>query len=154
MTVPGPGGATQVPEHIREASMMNEDLRLYRVEVKNMGFSWGAFELGLIWVIANKVWMPGLLLLMPALILLIGMLFQYPGYCSGIDCVSHIGIAWNFCLLIYLGFRGHELAWRNREFAGLQQFKDTMAVWNKWGFRLFIVTIILEVVVWVVPAIL
>lgn len=89
------------------------------LEVKNMGFSWGAFGLGLIWVIANRVWMPGLLVLLAF--------------------VPYLGWLWSVGFGVYMGIHGHKLAWRNREFQSVQQFKDTMAVWNNWAIGLLIV---------------
>jgi hypothetical protein len=35
--------------------------------------------------------------------------------------------------IIYIGIQGRELAWRNRRFAGIQEFVDTMRAWHTGG---------------------
>ncbi|NPV46343.1 MAG: ribonuclease G [Armatimonadetes bacterium] len=89
-----------------------------------MGWSWGGFGLNWIWAIANKTWI-GLLALIP--------------------CV-------NIFIAIWLGISGHKLAWQNRRFDSLQQFQETMKAWNLWGLIIFLVSIALNVVSWLIQA--
>jgi len=65
------------------------------------GFNFGAFWLGPIWGIGNNVWISFLVYFVP----LLGN--------------------------IYLGVKGNELAWLNREWDSVEQFKQTQAVWSR-----------------------
>jgi len=74
------------------------------------GWNWGAFFLGWIWAFAHRLPVWGI----------IGLVAQF---------VPLGGLA----VAIYLGVKGGELAWRNRPFQSLQQFRDTERVWAWWG---------------------
>jgi len=76
------------------------------------GWSWGAFWLDWKWGIGNSVWVSFVALVLP--------------------------LIWH----IYLGVKGNELAWQNRKFESVQQFKDTQAVWSKWGWIIFIISVV------------
>ncbi len=86
------------------------------------GWSWGAFGLGLVWVIGNRVWWPGLLLL--------------------IGLVPYVGWVWNLGLAIYLGVNGHRLAREARSFRSRQHFESSMRAWNTAGLVVSIVGIV------------
>ena len=81
------------------------------------GWNWGAFWLSWIWGIAHNVWI-ALLALVPCL-----------------------GIIW----AIVLGVKGSEWAWQQRQFDSIEQFKQTQAVWSKWGWIIGLVGIALWV---------
>ena len=56
-----------------------------------------------------------------------------------------LGIVLNFIgfgiiYIIYIGIQGRELAWRNRRFANVQQYVDTMNAWNVWGIVLAVIS--------------
>jgi hypothetical protein len=72
------------------------------------GWSWGAFLLNWIWAIANKTWI-GLLCLIP-----------------------YIGFVFSF----YLGFKGRELAWRNKVWDDIDHFNRVQRKWSMWGLIL------------------
>jgi hypothetical protein len=91
-------------------------------EVEVMGWSWGGFGLNWIWGIGNRVW-----------ISLLGL----------IPCVGLI-------VAIYLGISGHKLAWQKRRFESLQQFQETMKAWNLWGLIIFLVSLAVNVVSFIV----
>ncbi|SFU65077.1 hypothetical protein SAMN05216552_1006233 [Pseudoduganella namucuonensis] len=74
------------------------------------GWSWGAFLWNWIWAIGNKTWI-GLLALIP-----------YVGFIVG----------------IYLGFKGRELAWRNKRWDSLEEFNRVQRKWTKWGLIIFV----------------
>jgi hypothetical protein len=69
------------------------------------GWSWGAFLLNWIWSLFNKTWI-GLLCLLPY----IGFLFAF-----------------------YLGFKGRELAWRNKRWDSVEHFNRVQRKWSIWG---------------------
>lgn len=69
------------------------------------GWSWGAFLLNWIWAIFNKTWI-GLLCLIP-----------------------YIGFIFSF----YLGFKGRELAWRNKRWDSVEHFNRVQRKWSIWA---------------------
>jgi hypothetical protein len=75
------------------------------------GWSWGAFLLNWVWSIFNRTWF-GLLALIPYL---------------------------GFFVAIYLGFKGRELAWRNKRWESLEHFNRVQRSWSKWGLIILVV---------------
>src|SRR5262245_14023322 len=69
------------------------------------GWSWGAFFWTWIWSLFNRTWI-GLLALVP-----------------------YVG----FIFMFYLGFKGRELAWRNKRWESLEHFNRVQRAWSKWG---------------------
>ena len=82
-----------------------------------MGWNWGAFWWSWIWGIAHNVWIALLAL-----------------------CLWGI---WN----IVLGVKGSEWAWQHRQFDSIEQFKQTQAVWAKWGWILAAVLVVICILV-------
>jgi hypothetical protein len=76
------------------------------------GWSWGAFFLSWIWAAGNKTWI-GLLALAP-----------------------YVG----FFVAIYLGFKGRELAWRNKRWDSFEHFQQVQKRWSFWGVLLVLGT--------------
>jgi hypothetical protein len=73
------------------------------------GWSWGAFFLNWIWAIFNKTY--------------IGLLCFIP----------YVGFIFSF----YLGFKGRELAWRNKRWDSVEHFNDVQRKWSMWAVILF-----------------
>ena len=88
-------------------------------EVRQMGWNWGAFWLNWIWGIAHNVWISLLT------------------FC--------LGLIWQ----IVLGIKGNEWAWQHRRFDSIEQFKQTQAVWSKWGWIIFAIQVAIGIV-WVI----
>jgi prepilin-type processing-associated H-X9-DG protein len=65
------------------------------------GFNWGGFLLPWFWPLAHNTWI-GLLSFIPIV---------------------------GFFMRFFLGFKGNELAWRNRKFTSLDQFKNVQRIW-------------------------
>jgi hypothetical protein len=74
------------------------------------GWSWGAFLLSWIWAGFNKTYI-GLLALIP-----------------------YVG----FIVAIYLGVKGRELAWQNKEWESLAEFNKVQKRWSIWGLILVV----------------
>jgi hypothetical protein len=89
------------------------------------GFNWGAFLMNWIWGLGHSVWI--------ALVALV------VGFVPVIGGVVSLG----FC--IYLGMKGNELAWRNRRFESIEQFRAVQAAWTKWGIILLVVGVVLGI---------
>ena len=74
------------------------------------GWSWGAFLLNWIWAIGNRTW--------------IGLLCFVP----------YVGIIMSF----YLGFKGRELAWRNKRWDSIEHFNAVQKKWSWWAVVLIV----------------
>lgn len=69
------------------------------------GWSWGAFLLSWVWSIGNKTWI-GLLALIPFV---------------------------GFIMVIVLGFKGREWAWKNKHWSSVEEFNRVQKQWSFWG---------------------
>lgn len=99
-------------------------------DVAKMGWCWGAFGLHFFWAAANRVWW-----VLPVMIICV----------IGVAASVLVNIL-SFVLLIILGLKGHEMAWRARKFDSLEQFQDTMKVWRTWGIAMVIFNVLFVVV--------
>lgn len=70
------------------------------------GWSWGAFLMNWMWAIPNRVWI-GLLALIP-----------YAG----------------LIVVVYLGYKGRELAWKNKRWESVEHFQQVQRRWAMWGW--------------------
>lgn len=104
-------------------------------EVEQMGWSWGAFSLALLWGFSHNV--------------LLGKLMLALAFCEALarsaPSVEGIFAGLSLANQIYLGRYGHRLAWQNRHFVSVEQFRDTMKVWNLWGFWSFIAGLVIAI---------
>ena len=81
------------------------------------GWSWGAFLLTPLWSFFNKTWI-GLLSLIP-----------------------YLGILVSF----YLGFKGRELAWKNKEWSSVEHFIAVQDKWSRWAVRIVMIMLVVGV---------
>lgn len=81
------------------------------------GWSWGAFLLNWIWAIGNRSWI-GLLSLVP-----------------------YIG----WIMVFWLGFKGREMAWKNKQWDSLEHFNRVQRKWSQWGIGITIAAIVLAI---------
>lgn len=81
------------------------------------GWSWGAFLLNWIWAIGNRSWI-GLLSLVPYL---------------------------GWIMVFWLGFKGREMAWKNRQWDSLEHFNRVQRKWSQWGIGITIAAIVLAI---------
>ena len=82
------------------------------------GWSWGAFFLSWIWAIGNRTWI-GLLALIPYV---------------------------NIVVMIWLGVKGREMAWKNRAWRDLDHFNSVQKKWSQWGIGLACASFVLGIV--------
>ena len=78
------------------------------------GWSWGAFFLNWIWAIGNRSWI-GLLALVP-----------YVGW----------------IMVFWLGFKGREMAWKNKQWESLEHFNRVQRRWSQWGIGTIVVVFV------------
>lgn len=81
-------------------------------------WNWGAFFLNWIWSIGNNTYI-GLLSLVPVI---------------------------NIYIVIALGMKGNEWAWKNRKFKDVEDFKKTQKIWAWWGLGVWLAALILGIV--------
>jgi hypothetical protein len=82
------------------------------------GWSWGALIWNWVWSIFNKTWL-GLLALVP-----------------------YVGVV----VALYLGFKGRELAWKNKRWDSLEHFNRVQRSWSKWALILLVGAFLLGIV--------
>ena len=78
------------------------------------GWSWGAFFLNWIWAIGNRSWI-GLLAVIP-----------YVGW----------------IMAFWLGFKGREMAWKNKQWDSLEHFNRVQRRWSQWGVGIMVAALI------------
>lgn len=88
------------------------------------GWSWGAFFLNGIWAIGNRTWI-GLLAFVPYL---------------------------GWIVAIWLGFKGREMAWKNKQWDSLEHFNRVQRKWSQWGVGVMIAAIVLGILAALVDA--
>lgn len=89
------------------------------------GWSWGAFFLNWIWAIGNKTWI-GLIALIPYL---------------------------GFVMMIILGIKGREWAWRNKQWESVEHFQKVQRRWSIWGVAITLLLITVPILLAVaIPA--
>jgi len=87
------------------------------------GWSWGAFFMNWIWAIGNRTW--------------IGLLAMIP----------YVG----FIVAIWLGFKGREMAWKNKQWKSVEHFNRVQRNWSICGLVLVVIPVVLMLFV-AVPA--
>ena len=92
-------------------------------------FNWGAFLLSWIWGIGNKTYIAFLI-------------FAF----SLVNIIPFVGWIAPFGFCIWLGIKGNELAWKNREWKSLEDFDEIQRKWAMWGGIIAGVSIVLSVV--------
>lgn len=75
------------------------------------GWNWGAFFLNGFWGIFNKTYV-ALLAFIPII---------------------------NIPVMIFLGYKGNEMSWKNNDWNSIEHFKSTQSKWNVAGFIAFII---------------
>jgi hypothetical protein len=80
-------------------------------------WNWGAFLLSWIWSIGNSVWI-GLLVLL--------------------SFIPVIGPIISLVMVIMLGIKGNEWAWKAKKWDSVEHFKTVQAKWKKWGIILVV----------------
>lgn len=80
-------------------------------------WNWGAFLLGPIWAIGNRVW--------------IGLL----GFIPWVNIIIHI----------ILGIKGNEWAWKQKQWNDVEHFKQVQKKWAWWALVIFIISFVIFV---------
>lgn len=83
------------------------------------GWSWGAFWLNWVWAIFNKTWI-GLLALIPLV---------------------------NIVMVVILGAKGREWAWRNKSWSSVEHFKRVQKKWDLAGWIVAVVAFLLSIAI-------
>jgi hypothetical protein len=97
-------------------------------EIAAFKWNWGAFLMNWLWLCFHGMVLYGIGLL----VVLIVLNSRHVGF---------LGLAIN----IYLGINGHKLAWKNRRFESIEQYKKVETAWMRWGIALAIIGFLLVV---------
>jgi len=89
-------------------------------------WNWGAFLLSWIWAIGNQVWI-GLLVLL--------------------SFIPVIGGIVALVMVIMLGIKGNEWAWKAKKWDSIEHFKTVQKKWAKWGVVLLIIGVIVGILI-------
>jgi hypothetical protein len=89
------------------------------------GWNWGAFFLNWIWGIGNRVWLALLTLVL-----------------AFIPVVGTLGV---IVMMVVLGLKGSEWAWKSRSWESVEQFKKVQKTWAIWGLIIFILSLLLMI---------
>ncbi len=87
-------------------------------------WNWGAFLLNWIWGLRNNTYI-ALLMFVPIL---------------------------NFIIPFYLGFKGNELAWRNKKWESLEEFIKIQKKWAMWGIIIIILLLVINIAIFTIAA--
>lgn len=87
-------------------------------------WNWGAFLLSWIWAIGNQVWI-GLLVLL--------------------SFIPVIGGIIALVMVIMLGIKGNEWAWKAKKWDSIEHFKKVQKKWAMWGVILAVVGVVIAV---------
>jgi hypothetical protein len=115
MTNPYEASKSELGSLDNESNNSGKKEKIYPEGIK--GWSWGAFILNWIWAIGNKSYV-GLLAFVP-----------------------YVG----FLVVIYLGFKGREMAWRNKRWESVEHFNRVQRKWSKWGAIIIVGTFVLGI---------
>jgi hypothetical protein len=100
------------------------------------GFNWGATGVTFWWSIFNKSYI-GLLILIPSIASKI---------VTGNTALAIIFPVLSLAFSIYMGFAGNQLAWQNRRWLDVDDFKRCQGIWGVWGVCLFIFYLVIVAV--------
>jgi hypothetical protein len=88
-------------------------------------FNWGAFLLSWIWGLGNKTY-----------IALIALALSFIPFIGGLA---------GFAFCIWLGIKGNELAWQNKQFPSVEAFHENQKKWAIAGIIVFAVLFLLGI---------
>ncbi len=107
------------------------------LEIACTKWSWGASSLPAFWMMAHGMAAQGVALFVAGIIAaLMRKTPIYPIF-NVVSC----------CIWIYLGFCGHELAWRKRRYDSVAQFFEVETAWKDWGIGIGVATILIFIIV-------
>jgi hypothetical protein len=86
------------------------------------GWNWGAFLMIWVWGIFNDVWS------------------------SLFSLIPGVG----FIIMIILGIKGNEWAWKKRKFTSLEEFKAVQKAWSTWAIILFLISVVVLIAFYVI----
>jgi hypothetical protein len=120
------------------------------------GWNWGAAFLTFFWTISHRVWWPLYVMLGQVLtyggiigIWMYGVTSNNPTALILIIPLYLLILGTGIFMFVFMGIRGNSLGWQNRVFSSVAHFRNVQRVWATWVLWLFIVSLLLGVVPWV-----
>lgn len=117
------GGTGLIPP--RRSQQDDEDSRL---PSELRGWNWPAFLLGPIWGVGHRIWWTA-----------IGFLALAPLVNAG---PRQAALLFWLAMMLFLGFRGNELAWRARRWESVEKFMAAQQRWGVWAVAAIAVLVV------------
>jgi hypothetical protein len=109
-------------------------------------WNWGAFLLPFWWCISHRLYGFALASVVTVVVVATSLVGISSTVGSGAATVGAIA---TFGLYVYLGMKGHRLAWENRWFeGGIKQYREVQTIWMWCGIVLAIIYVLLGIWVW------
>ena len=103
-----------------------------------MRWNWGAFLLGWIWAVGNRLW-----IWMP-----VGLAVNAIAFIPSANSKSYyISLICQLVISVVLGVKGSEWAWKKKKWDSIEQFKNTQDRWRVWGIVFSIVGFIIGLII-------
>jgi len=100
-------------------------------EVTAMGWSWGGFGCGFVWLLAHNQVAIGVIWLVASLMLAFTPL---AGLSNLVTIVA----------MVYFGLNANRLGWQRRKFQSVEHYKVVEGIWAKWGIGLTVLFVLVE----------
>lgn len=151
---PGQGPHITVNPSVPESPAQEPPLSNHPVENEEVlktisKWNWGAFLLGFIWGIPNKVWwsLVDAIPLLMQLAFIFCMIFGYYSIAAMLSISVYLFTVPQIIVRVILGITGSKSAWKHRKFASLEQFRAVQKKWAWAGLIYFIVVAISTITV-------
>jgi hypothetical protein len=107
-------------------------------EIARLKWNWGAFGLSGLWLLSHKRYVAGILALLAAIVV------RVAGASAGplIGLLAICALAYS----VYLGLKGHRIAWKSRRFEGIEHYITVQQYWLNWALGLIIFSILGSVI--------
>ena len=107
------------------------------------GWNWGAFLLGFIWALGNRVWSVAALWIGLLITNYLVLLKVQDSLVNTVDIVFTVIFG---VISIVLGVKGNEWAWHDRKWDSVERFRKTQRNWTKWGVIIAIGSLVIGLV--------
>jgi hypothetical protein len=111
---------------------MDEEDTLEELQQAYSRWNWAAFLLPIPWMIGHGMYRQVIWFCFPM------VLCQWIVFLPPLIRFA-VGFVLLFIASLYLGRKGNEFGWENRDFRTVEEFRKVQSVWSKWAVGLFIV---------------
>ena len=108
------------------------------IEKEIIRWNWGAFLLGWIWAVGNRLWIWLLIGLAANAISLIP---------SPNNKAALISLICQSVISVVLGVKGSEWAWKSKKWDSIEYFQKTQKRWRNWGIAFTAVVFVIGIII-------